>query len=185
VPLKATADAPVKFVPVIVTDVPDMPLVGLKLVMVGGEPAAASDRPPATSTAAAAKRLRRTRNRALDGRIALRPVPRRSPRDPGLRKRTKNANAPTSPTEPPVTNQRTLAESRQEGAARATNLHVRVGGRGKRRAACRLEDRSVERRLVGMGVRGATLPGGTVTFLFTDIEGSTPAAEAARGALRG
>ena len=47
-----------------------------------------------------------------------------------------------------MTNQRTLAESRQEGAARATNLHVRVGGRGKRRAACRLEDSSVEPRLV-------------------------------------
>ena len=36
VPLKATAVAPVKFVPVIVTTVPARPPVGVKLVMVGG-----------------------------------------------------------------------------------------------------------------------------------------------------
>jgi hypothetical protein len=36
VPLKATAVAPEKFVPVIVTIVPAGPLVGVKLVMVGG-----------------------------------------------------------------------------------------------------------------------------------------------------
>ena len=35
VPLKATADAPVKFVPVIVTLVPAGPLVGVKPVIVG------------------------------------------------------------------------------------------------------------------------------------------------------
>src|SRR5207247_896685 len=36
VPLKVTAVAPVKFVPLIVTVVPTGPLVGVKLVMVGG-----------------------------------------------------------------------------------------------------------------------------------------------------
>src|SRR5437879_9640060 len=36
VPLKVTAVAPVKFVPVIVTGVPTGPLVGTKLVIVGG-----------------------------------------------------------------------------------------------------------------------------------------------------
>ena len=35
-PLNATAVAPVKFVPVIVTMVPSGPLVGVKLVIVGG-----------------------------------------------------------------------------------------------------------------------------------------------------
>ena len=35
-PLNATAVAPVKFVPVIVTLVPTGPLVGVKLVIVGG-----------------------------------------------------------------------------------------------------------------------------------------------------
>src|SRR5437899_6068109 len=36
VPLKVTAEAPVKFVPLIVTVNPTGPLVGVKLVMVGG-----------------------------------------------------------------------------------------------------------------------------------------------------
>ena len=36
--MKATAVAPVKFAPVIVTDVPAVPLVGVKLVIVGGAP---------------------------------------------------------------------------------------------------------------------------------------------------
>ena len=35
VPPKLTAVAPVKFVPVMVTDVPTAPLIGVKLVMVG------------------------------------------------------------------------------------------------------------------------------------------------------
>ena len=38
VPLNLTAVAPVKFVPVIVTLVPTVPLVGLKLVIVGVAP---------------------------------------------------------------------------------------------------------------------------------------------------
>ena len=38
VPLNRTAEAPVKFVPVIVTGVPTGPLVGAKLVIVGGLP---------------------------------------------------------------------------------------------------------------------------------------------------
>jgi hypothetical protein len=38
VPLKATAVAPVKLVPVIVTAVPEVPVVGSKLVMDGSGP---------------------------------------------------------------------------------------------------------------------------------------------------
>ena len=38
VPLKATVVAPVRLVPVIVTAVPALPLVGLKLVIVGVGP---------------------------------------------------------------------------------------------------------------------------------------------------
>ncbi len=39
VPLKATAVAPLRFVPVIVTAVPAAPLAGVKLVIVGAGPA--------------------------------------------------------------------------------------------------------------------------------------------------